>query len=85
MPTIPIGSQVHYATVLLTIHHDAGSWVITLTDPFGPGTVSKTGGSESAAKQHALAVAQAYLTRTYPDLSWPVIPDKRIRWSKIPR
>jgi hypothetical protein len=79
MPTIPIGSQVHYATVLLTIHQEAGGWIITLTDPFGLGTVSKTGGSESAAKEHALTVAQGYLTKTYPDLSWPVISDKQIR------
>ena len=84
MPTIPIGSQVHYATVLLTIQQEAGAWIITLTDPFGSGTVSKTGGSESAAKEHALTVAQGYLTRTDPDLSWPVIPDKQIRWRKIP-
>ena len=85
MPSVPIGSQTHYATVLVTIYHEAGAWIIKLTDPFGLGTVSKTGGSESAAKQHALAVAHGYLTNTYPDISWPVISDERIRWRKTPK
>jgi hypothetical protein len=84
MPTIQTGSQAHNATVLLTIHHDAGPWIITLSDPFGPGAASKTSGSESAAKQHALAVAHGYLTNTHPHLAWPAIPDKRILWRKIP-
>jgi hypothetical protein len=85
MPTIPRGLQAHYATVLLTINQESGSWIITLTDPFGPGTVSQTGGSKSAAKQHALVVAHGYLTNTYPDLTWSVVPDDRVRWKKIPR
>ena len=85
VPTIPIGFQAHYATVLVTVYQDAGSWIITVADPFGAGTASRVSGSINAAKQQALVVAQWYLRNTYPDFSWPVIPDKQIRWKKIPR
>ena len=85
VPAIPIGFQAHYATVLVTIYQEAGSWIITVADPFGAGTASKISGSINAAKQQALVVVHAYLRNTYPDLSWAVIPDADIRWKKIPR
>ena len=85
VPAIPIGFQAHYATVLVTVYQDAGSWIITVADPFGAGTASKIIGSINAAKQQALVVVHAYLRNTYPDLSWAVIPDADIRWKKIPR
>ena len=85
MSAIPEGFQTHYATVLVTVYQEGASWIINIADPFGAGTAGKVSGSIAAAKQHALVVAQGYLTNTYSEMSWPAVPDEQIRWKKIPR
>lgn len=72
-------STSKYYHLNLEVHQDCGRWSARLRDPHKYQTLTDHNkqSSKEAAEQIALAAAQGYLLKEYPDQKWPVI---QTRW-----